>query len=63
MENAGGKMIHDDRLILRKTEDMYSMHNTPVYDNDEPLESPLHRIFIIEHGADNNSPPVLGAEL
>lgn len=60
-ENAGGKVIHDDRLILRKSETGYNMHNTPVYDNDEPLESPLNEIFIIEHGTDNRITTALGA--
>ncbi len=30
------------------------MYNTPVYDNDDPRDSPLNRIFIIEHGIENN---------
>ena len=29
------------------------MFNTPVYDNDMPCDSPLNRIFIIEHGSEN----------
>ena len=46
----GAKVIHDDRLILRKTASGYMMFNTPVYNNDEPNESPLNKIFLIEHG-------------
>jgi hypothetical protein len=38
------------------------MHNTPVYNNDEPLASPLHKIFIIEHGIENKVIPVKGAQ-
>ena len=57
----GAKVIHDDRLILRKTGNGYSMFNTPVYNNDEPHESPLNKIFIIEHGIENKLVPVKGA--
>lgn len=52
-DDCGAKVIHDDRLIIRKTGDGYRMFNTPVYNNDEPLDSKLDRIFIIEHGTDN----------
>jgi hypothetical protein len=52
-DNFGAKVIHDDRLIIRKTVNGYTMFNTPVYDNDNPADSPLSRIFIIEHGNEN----------
>ncbi|MCE5346882.1 MAG: hypothetical protein LLG13_11440 [Bacteroidales bacterium] len=58
--NAGAKVIHDDRLIIRKTVTGYTMYNTPVYNNDEPRESPLNKIFIIEHGSENKLIPVHG---
>jgi hypothetical protein len=51
--NHGAKVMHDDRLIIRKSVKGFSMYNTPVYDNDEPLESSLDAIFIIEHGNEN----------
>ena len=38
------------------------MYNTPVYNNDEPHESPFNKIFIIEHGIENNLVPVRGAK-
>ncbi len=60
-ENSGAKIIHDDRLILRKTASGYIMYNTPVYNNDEPNESPLNKIFIIDHGNENKLVPVRGA--
>jgi hypothetical protein len=60
-ENSGAKVIHDDRLILRKTGSGYRMFNTPVYNNDEPHDSPLNKIFIIEHGIENKLVPVRGA--
>ena len=60
-ENSGAKVIHDDRLILRKSGNGYVMHNSPVYNNDEPRQSPLDRIFIIEHGKENEMVQVGGA--
>ncbi|HNW57019.1 MAG TPA: hypothetical protein PKM69_04545 [Bacteroidales bacterium] len=58
--NSGSKVIHDDRLIIRKTAAGYKMFNTPVYNNDEPGESPLNKIFIIEHSLKNKLVPVSG---
>jgi len=58
---AGGKVIHDDRLIIKRTGDKYMMYNTPVYDDDTPSGSPLTRIFLIEHGKENIMVPVTGA--
>ena len=52
-DKHGAKVIHDDRLIIRKTGDGYRMFNTPVYDNDFPSDSKLDRIFLIEHGIEN----------
>jgi hypothetical protein len=52
-DDYGARVIHDDRLIIRKTINGYTMFNTPVYDNDCPAESQLNRIFIIEHGNEN----------
>jgi hypothetical protein len=60
-DKSGAKVIHDDRLILRKTGSGYMMYNTPVYNNDEPKESHLDKIFLIEHGKKNELIPVRGA--
>jgi hypothetical protein len=54
----GAQVIHDDRLIIRKKGDSYRMFNTPVYDNDYPLECPLSKIFVIEHGKENIMVPL-----
>lgn len=59
--DSGATVIHDDRLVIRKQGDKYMMYNTPVYDNEEPRESGLDRIFIIAHGAENKITPVTGA--
>ncbi len=60
-DNSGSKVIHDDRLILRNTGNAYMMFNTPVYNNDEPRESVINKIFIIEHGTENLIVPLKGA--
>jgi hypothetical protein len=52
-DSFGAQVIHDDRLIIRNTPDGYRMFNTPVYENDNPSDSPLDRVFIIEHGYEN----------
>ncbi len=52
-DDGGARVIHDDRLIIRNNEYGYRMYNTPVYKNDEPRESRLNKIFIIEHGISN----------
>ena len=60
-DNTGARVIHDDRLIIRNISGEYRMFNTPVYNNDIPSESPLHRIYLIEHGTENKFVPVKGA--
>jgi hypothetical protein len=60
-EEFGAKVIHDDRLILTNTRGVYRMFNTPVYSSDEPLDSILNRIFIIDHGNANKMVPLKGA--
>jgi hypothetical protein len=59
---AGGRIIHDDRLILRSTGEHYLMYNTPVYNNDEPLQSRLDKIYLIDHGSENRIIPIAGAK-
>lgn len=60
-DKAGAKVIHDDRLILRNTGGVYRMFNTPIYDNDEPRESLLNKIFLIDHGPENKMTQIKGA--
>ena len=60
-EESGARIIHDDRLIIRKTESGYRMFNTPVYNNDEPRDSVLSRIYIIDHSVENKVNPLSGA--
>ena len=61
-DRAGDRVIHDDRLVLCRSEDGWMMHNTPVYRNDEPRSAPLDHLWIIRHGSANVSEPVTGAE-
>jgi hypothetical protein len=61
-DRAGDRVIHDDRLVLCRSEDGWMMHNTPVYRNDEPRSAPLDHLWIIKHGSANVSEPVTGAE-
>ncbi|MCJ7446406.1 MAG: hypothetical protein MUO72_01805 [Bacteroidales bacterium] len=60
-DKSGARIIHDDRIILRNTSSGYRMFNTPVYNDDKPLESSLDKIFIIDHGTSNKLLPVKGA--
>jgi hypothetical protein len=60
-DQAGARVIHDDRLILRNTGGVYKMFNTPIYNNDEPRESILDKIYIIEHGSENMLVQLKGA--
>jgi hypothetical protein len=60
-KKAGATIIHDDRLILRKTAEGFRMYNTPVYDDEEPVHSGIDSIFIIEHGRENTLSRLEGA--
>ena len=59
---AGARVIHDDRLIIRKMNDKYIMFNTPVYNNENPSQSPLDKIFIICHGESNEQRLLQGSK-
>lgn len=61
-DRAGDRVIHDDRLIVRKGEDGWVMHSTPVYRNDEPRSAAVDHLWGIAHGRANISTPVTGAE-
>ncbi len=61
-DRAGDRVIHDDRLILRREEDGWVMHSTPVYRNDEPRSATVDHLWGIAHGRANITTPVTGAE-
>ncbi|MDX9929639.1 MAG: hypothetical protein RBS37_07290 [Bacteroidales bacterium] len=60
-EEAGALVIHDDRVIIRTTAGGFMIHNTPVYDDDEPRSGPLSRILLLSHGTHNELLPLHGA--
>ncbi len=61
-DRSGDRVIHDDRLILRKEAGGWVMHSTPVYRNDEPRSAVIDHLWGITHGSTNVSVPVTGAE-
>jgi hypothetical protein len=61
-DGAGDRVIHDDRLVLRREGTGWVMHNTPVYRNDEPRSASVDHLWVIRHGVANVSEPVAGAE-
>lgn len=61
-DSCGDMVIHDDRLILVKSNSGWVMHNTPVYRNEEPRSTKVDHIWMIDHGRSNISTPVSGAE-
>ncbi len=61
-DRAGDRVIHDDRLVLRREGGRWVMHNTPVYRNDEPRSAVLDHLWLIKHGQANVSEPLAGAE-
>lgn len=61
-DNAGGKVIHDDRLIIRKGKSGYNFYNTPVYSNETPSSAKLDHIYLLEHSEKNEVVQLGGAE-
>jgi hypothetical protein len=60
-DDAGARVISDDRLIIRKTEKGWRMFNTPVRTDDVPAGSGIDKIYLIRHGDRNEIIPVSGA--
>lgn len=60
-DRHGARIIHDDRLIIRRKGPRYMMYNSPVYRNDQPRKSYIDSIFLIDHGNENLILPVKGA--
>lgn len=50
---AGARIIHDDRLVIRNIDGVYRMFNTPVYDDEISSSAELTNIFVIDHGREN----------
>lgn len=60
-DRNGDRVIHDDRLILRKESGKWIMHSTPVYRDDEPRSAETDHLWMISPGRSNTAVPVSGA--
>ena len=61
---GGAKVLSDDRIILRRVGDSFTMYGTPWHGEAalaEPASAPLTGVFFLEHGAANTLVPVRGA--
>jgi len=58
---AGNGIVNDDRLIIRKSENGYSVYNTPMYYADIPKMAPLSALYIISHSPENKMKKLSGA--
>jgi len=58
---AGSQIINDDRLIIRKTETGFNVHNTPMYYKDMPKVAPLSAVYLISHSPENKIKKLVGA--
>jgi hypothetical protein len=62
---CGAPVLSDDRIILRRVGDSFTMYGTPWHGEAalaEPASAPLTRVFFLEHGAVNAILPLTGAE-
>ncbi|MEI6554941.1 MAG: phosphoenolpyruvate carboxykinase (ATP) [Paludibacter sp.] len=50
---AQNQIVNDDRLIVRKQDDRYYVHNTPMYYVDRPKKAPLSAVYLISHSPEN----------
>lgn len=60
--DAGAKVLNDDRLIIRKESNGYSIHNTPMFYADEPRKAKFEAAYIIYHAKQNKLEKLSGAE-
>lgn len=61
-QSCGNLVINDDRLIIRKQDGGFFMHNTPMYYRDQPKKSPVSAVHLIRHAPENSSKKVSGAQ-
>lgn len=59
---AGSRVINDDRLIIRKTETGYAIHNTPMFYADEPKHAELNAIYLPYHASTNAAERLGGSQ-
>jgi len=61
---GGAKVLSDDRVILRRVGDRFTMYGTPWHGEAAlaaPASTPLTGVFFLEHGAANTLVPLRGA--
>ena len=58
---AQNQIINDDRLIVRKQNDGYYVHNTPMYYVDRPKKAQLSAVYLISHSPVNKIKKLNGA--
>lgn len=56
------KLIHDDRIAIRKIDTKYYMYNTPIYNNDTSKRSVITEIFLLKQDNENSLTKIDGAK-
>ncbi len=57
----GSTLINDDRLIIRRDGDSYSVYNTPMFYQDDNKKAPLDAVYLIHHASCNTLSRITGA--
>lgn len=60
-QHSGCKVINDDRLIIRKENEDYVVHNTPMFYPDIPKKTRLKAVHLIYHSPENTIRKINGA--
>jgi hypothetical protein len=60
-DSYGTEVVHDDRVVVVRSDGEWVIHSTPVYRNDVPRSVKLDHIWLLEHGEANISTPLRGA--
>lgn len=61
-KGRGATVVNDDRLIIRKSEDGFIIHNTPMFYEDEPRSAALNAVFLPFHSPENTIARLTGSE-
>ena len=59
--DEGADVLNDDRLIIRKENGGYMVHNTPMFYADRPRTSEFNAAYIIHHAKENGMERLHGA--
>ena len=59
---AGAEVLNDDRLIVRRDANQYTVHNTPMFYEDKPRTAKLTAVYSIYHSPDNRITKLNGVE-